>query len=296
MRHSKRARQRACVRACVQISVRAGRACCLSASQRARVSARVCISVGGCARVRARCAPVAGTAHSGCLFGSARPVECVLRFTSLLTVYQKHPRGLSYQLPTLAQGLPAVAAAARHCVASVIMYEPAGHALLPLTPQASLPARTHACVGADKQRNRRARTSEQRNRRCASTCRTHDSRTNAHTNARTSTRARMRRRYARTHAWLQPCARARMLAHAHAQVDARARPRARADVARRSWGMGPRVGGARNGIVETSKHMCPRSCTRERTGPVPRMLAVSARRARVLGVLAGGGTGVLRCG
>jgi hypothetical protein len=93
-----------------------------------------------------------------------------------------------------------------------------------------------------------------------------------------------------THARTRGCsrARARMQAHVHAQVDARARPRARADVARRSWGMGPRVGGARNGIVETSKHMCPRSCTRERTGPVPRMLAVSARRARVLGVTAGG--------
>jgi hypothetical protein len=52
--------------------------------------------------------------------------------------------------------LPAVAAAARHCAASVIADKPAGHALLLSAPHASLPARARPCVGPNttKQTNK----------------------------------------------------------------------------------------------------------------------------------------------
>ncbi len=89
-------------------------------------------------------------------------------------MYQKQPRGQPPgQPPSPPKVIPAVAAAAWHCAASVITDEPAGHALLPLTPQTSLPARAHARVAANKRTNGRThQTSATANKRTSTLART----------------------------------------------------------------------------------------------------------------------------
>ncbi len=93
--------------------------------------------------------------------------------------YPQHPSGKSSR-PVGWDRRPVAAAACAHCAPSTIAYEPAGHALLPMTPHTKMPAHARpARVAATKKQTHTPRTSPRTHKR-AHTNKTANKRTRRH--------------------------------------------------------------------------------------------------------------------